>query len=179
MRSFAISEKSHLPLTSANVMAAFALLLTGVLWIVMLVLVFVDRDRRLLLVPINISLGFFAIVTFYYVIVCVRQHMVMNKQLRNHASLLGKESIRIQMAIETKGRKDLEPAQNVIRLLADLLKLDIQYFRFLGLDINQNSLNSMLGFFLTLSVASLTNIAIDLGSSGPSPIICISSNVTA
>ncbi len=164
MRTFAMSDKSYLPLGSANSAVGYTLVLTGILWIVLLVSVFVDRSRRLLLVPINISLAFFAVVLFYYVTVCIRQHLLLNKHLRSHSTLLGREGIRVQLAIDIRGDKAMEPAGRLLKHLNDLLKMELSYFRIMGIEINQNTLNSMLGLFLTLSVATLTNIIIDVGS---------------
>jgi hypothetical protein len=91
MRTFAMSDKSYLPLGSANSAVGYTLVLTGILWIVLLVSVFVERSRTKLLVPINISMAFFAFVLFYYVFVCIRQHLLLNKHCRSHSTLLGRE----------------------------------------------------------------------------------------
>lgn len=177
MRTFAMSDKSYLPLGSANAMVGYTLVLTGILWIVLLVSVFVERSRAQLLTPINVSLAFFAIVLFYYVTVCMRQHLLLNKQLRSHSTLLGREGIRVQLAIDIRGNKAMEPTGRLLKHLNDLLKMELSYFRIMGVEINQNSLNSMLGLFLTLSVATVTNIVIDLGSPGTASGPC-STNAT-
>lgn len=49
MRTFAMADKSHLPLSSANTVVGYTLLLTAILWIVLLVKVFVDRSQKTLL----------------------------------------------------------------------------------------------------------------------------------
>jgi hypothetical protein len=69
----------------------------------------------------------------------------------------------VQLAIDIRGDRSLEPTGRLVKHLNDLLKMELSYFRLMGIEINQNSLNSLLGLFLTLSVATLTNIAIDLG----------------
>lgn len=167
-----MSDKSNLPLTTANSIVAYALILTGVLWIVLLVLVFSERSRRQLLVPVNVSLGFFALLFFYFVTVCIRQHVLLNKHLRSHSTTLGREGIRVQLAIDVRGDKRLDPTLRLIKHLNDLLKMELSYFRILGIEINQNSLNSLLGLFLTMSVATVTNFVIDLGLSGPTGTNC-------
>ncbi len=163
MRTFAMSDKSYLPLGSANSIVGYTLVLTGILWIVLLVVVIVERSRKLLEAPINISMVFFAVVLFYYVFVCIRQHLLLNKHLRSHSTLLGREGIRVQLAIDIRGNKTMEATGRLLKHLNDLLKMELSYFRIMGVEINQNSLNSMLGLFLTLSVATITNFVIGNG----------------
>jgi hypothetical protein len=127
---------------------------------VLLVIVMVERSRQQLVVPINISMVYFAVVLFYYVTVCIRQHLLLNKHLRSHSTLLGREGIRVQLAIDIRGDKSMEATGRLLKHINDLLKMELSYFRIMGIEINQNSLNSMLGLFLTLSVATLTNVVI-------------------
>ncbi len=68
----------------------------------------------------------------------------------------------MQLAIDIRGDRSLEPTGRLMKHLNDLLKMEMSYFRLMGMEINQNSLNSLLGLFLTLSVATLTNIVVDL-----------------
>lgn len=164
MRTFSMSDKSYLPLTSANAVTGYSLVVLGVLWVVLTVSVFVERSRAQLLVPLNISLGFFAFVLFYFSFVSIRQHLLINKQLRSHTTIVGRERIRVQLAIDLRGEKGLEPTNNLLLHISDLLKIELSFFRLMGAEINQNSLNSMLGFMLTLSVATITNVVLDVAS---------------
>jgi hypothetical protein len=160
-----MSRKAHLPVTSANVIVGFALVVTAVLWIVLIVSVFVERTRTAILIPVNVSFTFFAIILFYYVAVCIRQFVLLNNNLRSHAGLLSREAIRLQLAGE--GKSD---ARRLLKQLDELLRLESSSFRILGVDIPQSSLNVMMGLFLPLSVATLTNVLLDVaGNSTPTP----------
>ena len=162
MRTFTMSDRSYLPLVSANSITGFAFLILGILWIVLTVSVFVERSRKLLLVPLNISIGFMAAMLFYFAFVAIRQHFLINKALRAHAGTMGREKIRVHLAIDLRGEKSLVPTLNLMNHVHDILKIEMSYFRRFGGEINQNSMNSMLGFLLTLTLATLTNVVIDV-----------------
>lgn len=145
-------------------MAGYGLMLTASLWVALLVSVFVDRSRALLVTPLNITLAYFALVLFYFSVVAMRQHVMLNQEMRSHSHLLGREAIRIQLAIELRGEQHLAAAGRVLKQLNDVLKLELSYFRLLGMEVSQHSMNSLIGLCLTLLVASLTNIVLDVGT---------------
>jgi hypothetical protein len=57
----------------------------------------------------------------------------------------------------------MEPTLRLIKNLQQLFQIELSIFRIMGWEINQTSLNSLLALFFTLSVATLSNIVIDLG----------------
>ena len=107
-----------------------------------------------------------AVCSLAFAFVAIRQHFLINRTLRSHAPILGREKIRVQLAVDVRGEKSLIATANLMNHVHDILKIEMSYFRLFGGEIQQNSINTLLALAGTLSVATITNVVIDIGNSG-------------